>query len=337
MSKKIQSQIDKIKKSIVNQNITNSSMATYGKLNEIEHSLYRYNQLSNAGLKEEANTESGKLNNLISNFNASEDGEGTVLKGGISNTRYVWVAEEGACDECQDLDGTEYDSLDDVPATPHPNCQCRIEAIEDDDDNDDEDEPCDCYEIVSGWLDDCEEWCSNYESALSDADSSMDELQSILDYIQNYANDEFEEIEDLQEKLNQLIENAVNELTDIIEQAATTIQIFAENYSELVALKERLGTYLEGSAEYYHTKANCEAAQLGDVGADMATFLGYLREFVDFPKEILFKGRTVKQSFEDSVHDLEVNKAGRELGKEHPNEPPEVIIPQPKGLPPDFR
>lgn len=68
----------------------------------------------------------------------------------------------------------------------------------------------------------------------------------------------------------------------------------------------------------------------------MATFLGYLREFVDFPKEILFKGRTVKQSFEDSVHDLEVNAEGRKLGREHPDEDPDVIIPKPDGFPPDF-
>lgn len=236
----------------------------------------------------------------------------------------------------QALDGTEYDSLDDVPAPPHPNCKCQIEAIEEDDDNnDDDDEPCDCYEIVSGWLSDCEDLCSNYESALDDANSSMDELNSILDYIQNYTNDNLEEMQELQDELNKLIENAVNELTDIIDQAVTTIQIFQENYSDLAALKERLGVYLDGSAEYYHTKANCQAAQLGDVGAAMATFLGYLREFGDFPKEILFKGRTIKQAFEDSVHDLEVNKAGRELGKENPDKPAEVIIPKPKGLPTD--
>lgn len=35
MSKKLQEQIDKIKNSIVNKNLTNTSMVTYGKLNEI--------------------------------------------------------------------------------------------------------------------------------------------------------------------------------------------------------------------------------------------------------------------------------------------------------------
>ena len=336
MSKNIQSQINQIKNSIINKDLTNTSMATYGKLNEIGHSLYRYDQLSKAGLKDEAKSESTKVNNLISNFNSSEDSE--PLKGYISNTRYVWVAEDGACDECQDLDGTEYDSLDDVPASPHPNCQCRIEAIEDDDENNnDDDEPCDCYEIVSGWLDDCEELCGEYESALDDANSSIEELQSILDYIQNYTNAEIEEIQELQEKLNELITNAVSELMDVINQATSTIQIFWSNYEELKALKKELGYYLDQSAEYYHTKANCEAAQLGDVGAAMATFLGYLREFGDFPKEIIFKGGSIKKAFENSVHDLEVNAAGRKLGKEHPNEAPEVIIKPPEGLPPDYR
>lgn len=93
MSKNLQAQIDTIKKSIINQNITNSSMAKYGRLNEIGQSLYRYDQLSKAGLKDEASAESAKVSNLINNFNATE--EGTVLKGGISNTRYVWVTEDG--------------------------------------------------------------------------------------------------------------------------------------------------------------------------------------------------------------------------------------------------
>lgn len=334
MSKKLQAQIDAIKKSILNKNVTNTSMATYGKLNEIGQSLYRYDQLSKAGFKDDAKAESTKVNNLVNNFNATE--EGTVLKGGISNTRYVWVAEDGACDDCQAMDGTEYDYPDDAPFPLHPNCKCKIEEFYDEEFDEIDEEPCDCYETVSGWLDDCEELCGEYESALDDANSSIDELQSILDYIKNYSDFEIEEIQELQEKLNQLIENAVNELIDIINQAVTTIQIFKSNFDDLTDLSKELGHYLNYSAEYYHTKANCEAAQLGDVGAAMATFLGYIREFYDFPKEIIGKGYTVKDAFEHSVHDLKMNKIGREIGKEYPSEPPEVIIPKPEGLPPDF-
>lgn len=329
--KNIQEQINKIRNSITNQDITNASMATYGKLNEIGHSLYRYDKLSKAGLRDEAKSESTKVNNLVNNFNATE--EGKVLKGGISNTRYVWVAEDGACDECMALDGTEYEFKDDAPCPLHPNCKCRVEEIYAEESDGTEGEPCDCYEIVSGWLDESEELCGEYESVLDDADSSMDELQSILDYIQNYTIDG---IEELQEELDNLIENSVNQLMDIIDQAVTTIQIFKSNFDDLTDLSKELGHYLDYSAEYYHTKANCQAAQLGDVGAAMAKFLGYVREFYDFPKEIIGKGYTVKDAFKHSVHDLKMNEIGRQIGKEHPNEPPEVIIPKPEGLPPDF-
>lgn len=303
-------------------------------MKEIEHSLYRYNELSKAGLKNEAKTEKSKLVNMVDNFNATE--EGPVFTGCVCNVKYVWRSSPDSCEECQALDGTEYCFIEDIPDKPHPNCNCYIETVEDEDNDDEDNAPCDCYEIISGYISDCEDLDSEYENASEDADESTDELDSILDYIQNYTNAEIEEIEELQEKLNQLIENAVNELMDIIDQAITTIQIFKDNYTELVALKERLGEYLDGSAEYYHTKANCEAAQLGDIGEEVATFLGYLREFIDFPKEILFKGSSIKQSFEDSVHDLEVNAEGRKLGKENPDKDPDVIIPKPDGFPPDF-
>lgn len=144
------------------------------------------------------------------------------------------------------------------------------------------------------------------------------------------------DLQEIQDEINLLKDDALEGLQDIVDQTVSTIQIFHTNYEELKALKEELGYYLDQSAEYYHTKANCEAAQLGDVGAQVAEMLGYLREYLDFIKEFIFKGYTLQKTFEDMIHDLEVNEAGRELGKEHPNEPPEVIIPKPEGLPPVF-
>lgn len=332
--KKIQEQIDKIKKSIINQDLTNASMATYGKLNEIEHSLYRHDQLSKAGLKEEAKTESAKVNNLISNFNATE--EGTVLKCGISNTRYVWVAEDGACDDCQAMDGTEYDNPDDAPIPLHPNCKCSIEEFYDEEPDETDEEPCDCYEIVSGWLDECEEACSEYESSSDEGDNALEELQSIASQIQSYAANKIAELQELQDEINQLKDDALNELQDIVDQTVSTIQIFKSNYDDLIDLRKELGYYLDQSAEYYHTKANCQAAQLGDVGAEVAEMLGYLREYTDFIKDFIFKGKTLLESLENNIHDLEVNEAGRKLGKEHPNEDPDIIIKKPDGMPPGF-
>lgn len=334
MSKKLQEQIDKIKKSIINKNVTNTSMATYGKLNEIGQSLYRYDQLSKAGLKGEAKTESTKVNNLISNFNATE--EGTVFKGYISNTRYVWVAEDGACEDCQAMDGIEYDNPDDAPIPLHPNCKCRIEEIVDDEPIDPDDEPCDCYETVSEWLEECEEACSEYESSSNKGDNALEELQSIGNQIQSYAAEKIAELQGLQDEINQLKDDALEELQEIIDQTTSTIQIFWTNYNNLTSLNNELGHYLKDSAEYYHTKANCEAAQLGDVGAEIAEMLGYLREYTDFVKDFIFKGETLLKSLENNIHDLEVNEAGRKLGKENPNEDPDVIIKKPDGMPPGF-
>jgi hypothetical protein len=109
-------------------------------------------------------------------------------------------------------------------------------------------------------------------------------------------------------------------------QIVESINIFWTNYKDLTQLKEEVGHYVNWSAEYYHTNANCEAAQLGDAGVKTAEILGYLRELGDFPKEILFKGQSVEQAFNNSMHDLEVNEEGRKIGKENPNSDCETII-----------
>lgn len=331
MPKKLQKQIDEIKKSILSKNLPNGSIATFGKLKDIEHSLYRYNQLSNAGLTDEAKTENTKISNLIDNFNATE--EGTVLKGYISNTRYVWVAEDDACEDCMALDGSEYEYPDDAPIPLHPNCKCSIEMVED---GDDDDEPCNCYETVSAWLDECEDACNEYENSSDEGDNALEELKLIGSQIESYAAEKIAELQELQDEINRLKDDTLEELQEIIDQTESTIEIFWTNYHNLTSLREELGYYLKDSAEYYHTKANCEAAQLGDVGAEVAEMLGYLREYTDFIKDFIFKGKTLLEALENNIHDLEVNEAGRKLGKEHPNEDPDVIIKKPDGMPPNF-
>ena len=267
--------------------------------------------------------------------------EDKVLKGYISNIRYIWHANgENPCELCEDLDGTEFESADEIPDKPHPNCNCYIEEVEIEDDEDGNgdggDEPCDCYETVSEWLTECEDACDEYEDSSDEGDNALEELQSIGSQIQSYAAEKVAELQELQDEINQLKDGTLDKLQDAIEQIIKTIQIFWYNLSELKRLKVELHHYLDQSAEYYHTKANCEAAQLGDVGAEVAEMLGYLREYLDFIKEFIFYGYTLQKTFEDMIHDLEVNEAGRKLGKEHPNEPPEVIIKKPDGMPPGF-
>ena len=53
-----------------------------------------------------------------------------ILKGGISNYIYRWDTNAGACDSCQELNNTIYNSENDIPEKPHPNCKCSVEMIE---------------------------------------------------------------------------------------------------------------------------------------------------------------------------------------------------------------
>lgn len=46
------------------------------------------------------------------------------------NIQYQWVAERTACDVCQGMNGAIYESANDIPDRPHPNCKCHIEIIE---------------------------------------------------------------------------------------------------------------------------------------------------------------------------------------------------------------
>ena len=52
---------------------------------------------------------------------------GYVSKG---NIEYEWKTEPGACEVCLGLNGTIYDSANDIPDRPHPNCKCHIEILE---------------------------------------------------------------------------------------------------------------------------------------------------------------------------------------------------------------
>lgn len=75
-----------------------------------------------------------KENNFVTKANEEKSNiENTILNGGISYNKYIWRAENSAdtCDLCKALDGKVFDSYDEVPTRPHPNCQCRVEVLED--------------------------------------------------------------------------------------------------------------------------------------------------------------------------------------------------------------
>lgn len=339
MSKKLQAQIDAIKKSILNKNVTNTSMVTYGKLNEIGQSLYRYDQLSNAGLKDEANTESGKLNNLISNFNNSEEGE--PLKGYISNTRYVWVAEDGACDDCQAMDGTEYDNPDDAPIPLHPNCKCRIEEIADDEPNDD-DEPCDCVERLDALIAELEEGQSEAESVESELQTETEDLEKMVSRAENLIEelnetlsileDEYgQHLSDCQNNIDAIydeisrkveeVKNLLQEILDLLETATAYLKVFAVFCSNYVKLLYHAYVLKEsGMDKYYHSVANCQSAQFGDLEEEAAIELSdFKEEFDQYNNNYATSHKlTLEQALADSERDQVANRLGRERGRNNP-------------------
>ena len=102
---------------ILSQEIKNKILDIHTELQNLGKAIYKQGLL--------------KQHNII-NEEGNEDLEGVVLKGGISNVRYIWHSEQGehTCDECAELDGQEFDMFDDIPEKPHPNCQCTLERIE---------------------------------------------------------------------------------------------------------------------------------------------------------------------------------------------------------------
>ena len=299
----------------------NKILKQFINLQNIGKSLYRYNVLSENNLKSDSER---------------ADIENTVLKGGISYNKYVWHSENGehTCEVCRSLDGQVFDFYDEVPERPHPNCRCMVEVVEEEESKQqtlqENEEPCDCITKLSTWALECNNACNEIENLISESEDSISDIEDILRDIINYSNNN---IEILIQELGELIEKNIFELYDIISQAVQTISIFKHNLDDLIAVGKEVGHYVDYSAEYYHTKANCEAAQLGDVGEFVATILGYLREFTDFPKEILIKGYKIIDAFEHSVYDLKINEMGRKLGRENPDKRPEDIIPIPEGLP----
>ena len=63
--------------------------------------------------------------------------------------------------------------------------------------------------------------------------------------------------------------------------------------------------------KYFHSKANCEASQLGDFGEITAKGISDLREFTVSFRNIIEKKMTIEDSLKDIKEDQDANKYGR--------------------------
>ena len=66
-----------------------------------------------------------------------------------------------------------------------------------------------------------------------------------------------------------------------------------------------------GNDDYFHCKANYEAANRGDIGRSIAKWLGNKKEDFDYYKN-QFRGLTPLKASIDKIHDKNVNEIGRQ-------------------------
>lgn len=257
--------------------LKNNSLNSYYEWRSIEHSLYRYNSLMNSKIFDAAEKEGKHLLNLTKNLNS--DGEGVVLKGGITNTRYIWKSEPNACEECQELDGKEYEFEGDIPEKPHPNCKCSVIEVPVDD------EECDCIEFFN----ELEHTAENIEAAKKD-----------MDYIGTYIQDA------LSLYSNVMLINLGYSIVSEIDIAMNAYHDFQKNKAEMIAYK--------GYDKYHHAKANCEATKRGLTGEAMAYTLSYGKEVYDIIKKVIVDGMKFEKAWNDSMEDLQADMYGINAG-----------------------
>ena len=306
----------------------------YNSLKILGKSLYRYNMLNENNFSDEAEKEKENIENII-------------LRGGISYNRYIWHSENGehTCDECSSLDGQIFDSIDEIPEKPHPNCKCMVEILDDNSDfskNKNNAQHCDVIYEIGSLISDIEDEVQKNKNFLNGIEKDIQDVENDISLVQNL-------IQDTDFRLNLLIENYGKHLPDCennvdidyeytyakklelqillkdvygllnpVNAFFNTVKIFVSNYIELLQhayiLKEK------EMDKYYHSKANCEAVQeFGIIGQEFAKSLSDSKEKYDQYTYIHTHKVTLEEAIADSERDQVANKLGRERGRKYPN------------------
>ena len=83
------------------------------------------------------------------------------------------------------------------------------------------------------------------------------------------------------------------------------------NYKSTPEMQKQ-GTTIDN---YYHCVGNYDAAQRGALGSVTAGTIGLGRELIDYPKNVLLKGKTFQQANDDFRNDMAVNADGRQMAQ----------------------
>lgn len=104
-------------------------------------------------------------------------------------------------------------------------------------------------------------------------------------------------------------EKSINKAFRSLKEKWDTAKGMYGNYKEM----KRLGW--KNADDFFHCKANFEAAQKSEESEKFAKFLGDKKEDFDYPINRFFKNLSVSEAMEDKKHDLEVNAYGLEQGR----------------------
>ena len=190
--------------------------------------------------------------------------------------------------------GKIFDSLEDVPEHPHPNCKREIEPLPEDNKND---EQCDCWETLG-----------KLENVITQGENLAEEIDDSIAQIQNTAND--------YSVLNsEYAQSLINDLISLEQPYITLMQTVGNFVTNFIEIKDAATKYAD---KYFHAKANCEAAQSGILGEILAQALSDFREFTDSFRNIKEKHLSLEASLQDIKEDQEANQEGRDLGHWYP-------------------
>lgn len=240
-----------------------------------------------------------------------------VLKGGISNIKYIWHNNgDKPCELCDELDGTEYYLAEDIPDKPHPNCNCYIQEIFDEDNED----VCEDSIAIEEMIEEAEESSGEIESMKEDTDTNSDEINSLLDEIQSFSEmveearaeliEMIESAEDLAEEIKAyfadlysprdiaIIIDSGQEFLYMITEFEASYDIFNDYKEQLQVLKDE-GKCEECTDKFYHANANYDCTQRGFFGEVSAMICSILKEI----RDLLVKVFGEKQKFIDVWND----------------------------------
>lgn len=212
---------------------------------------------------------------------------------------------------CKSLDGKIFESYEEVPARPHPNCQCRVEVLEDD------------YEQTQSTK---EKSCECITSLPAEFKLLIDNIQNLQNYIKNTV---YNILTYLKTNSSVIYKKACE---NIINQAIywdNAAGDFARNYQDM------LNANTINADKYFHAKANCEATQRGGAGEILAIAISQSREIEEGLRKVIIDGNNIIEQLQDANRDLDANKYGREQGKLYPNINCKILIDnlRPNGLP----